>query len=69
MNAVMQALAIPLNALMGLCYQLLGNYVLAIIGFTVLTKIILLPVSLWMQRNSIRMVELMPELNRLKIKY
>ena len=69
MNAVMQALAIPLNALMGLCYQLLGNYVLAIIGFTVLTKIILLPVSLWMQRNSIRMVELMPELNDLKIKY
>ena len=69
MNYITGALAIPLNALMGLCYQLLGNYVLAIIGFTVLTKIILLPVSLWMQRNSIRMVELMPELNDLKIKY
>ena len=69
MNTVMQTLAVPLNALMGLCYQLLGDYVLAIVGFTVLTKVILFPVSLWMQRNSIRMVELMPELNGLKIKY
>ena len=69
MNYITGALAIPLNALMSLCYQLLGNYVLAIIGFTLLTKIILLPVSLWMQRNSIRMVELTPELNHLKIKY
>lgn len=65
----METLAIPLNALMSLCYGMLGNYVLAIIAFTLLMKIILLPVSLWMQRNGIKMVELTPELNRLKIKY
>lgn len=51
------------------CYTFLGNYGLAIVVFTLLTKVILLPVSLWTQRNSIKMVEMMPELNRLKIKY
>lgn len=55
--------------IMEYCYIVLGNYGLAIIIFTLLTKIILMPVSLWTQRNSIKMVEMMPDLNRLKIKY
>lgn len=65
----MQILSVPLNELMGLCYTITGNYIIAILVFTLLTKIILLPVSLWMQRNSVKMVELTPDLNRLKIKY
>ena len=69
MDFVMEILAIPLNALMRVCYNFLGDYVLAILIFTLLTKIILLPVALWMQRSSIKMVELMPDLNRLKVKY
>lgn len=55
--------------IIGFCYSFLGNYGLAIVVFTLLTKVILLPVSLWTQRNSIKMVEMMPDLNRLKIKY
>lgn len=51
------------------CYSLCGNYVLAIFLFTLLTKLILLPVSLWVHRSGIQMVQLMPELNRLKIRY
>ena len=69
MDMIMKALAVPLNALMLLCYNLTGNYIVAIIVFTVLTKIILMPVALWMQRSSIKMVEMMPDLNRLKVKY
>lgn len=69
MDKIMGIIAIPLNALMQFCYGFCGNYVLAIIVFTLMTKIILLPVTLWMQRNSIKMVELMPDLNKLKIKY
>lgn len=69
MDAIMQLLSIPLNALMLLCYNFTGDYIVAIVVFTLLTKIILMPVALWMQRSSIRMVELMPELNRLKVKY
>jgi len=43
--------------------------VAAIVLFTLITKVILFPVSLWTGRNSLKMVALMPELNRLKIKY
>ena len=69
MDYIMQLLSAPLNALMRLCYHFTGDYIVAIIVFTVLTKIILMPVALWMQRSSIKMVELMPDLNRLKVKY
>lgn len=69
MERIVELIGIPLQALMRLCYDLLKNYTFAIIVFTLLTKIILLPVSLWTHRNGIKMVELMPELNRAKIKY
>ena len=64
----MEYIAIPLNALMALCYDWTGGYLPAIILFTLLTKIILFPVSCWMQRESIKMVELTPDLNALKIR-
>lgn len=69
MDAITRLLAIPLNALMKFCYNFTGNYIIAILVFTLLTKIILMPVALWMQRSSIKMVEMMPHLNRLKVKY
>ena len=69
MDFIIQILTIPLNTLMQICYNLLGNYILTIVVFTLLTKIILMPVALWMQRSSIKMVEMMPDLNRLKVKY
>lgn len=58
-----------LRYLIQLCYNIILNYALAIIVFTLLTKVILFPVSMWVQRNSIKMVQLTPELNQLKLKY
>lgn len=69
MNSIFLAISNPLLYLLRLCCFLPGGYVSAIILFTLLTKVILFPVSLWTHRNSLRMVALMPELNRLKIKY
>ena len=65
----MDYITIPLNALMALCYSWTGSYLLAIVVFTLLTKVILFPISCWMQRESIKMVQLTPDLNALKIKY
>ena len=65
----MDIIALPLSALMEFCYNLLHDYTLAIILFTLLTKIILLPISLWTHKNGIAMVRMTPEINRLKIKY
>ena len=42
---------------------------MAILLFTVIIKIVLMPLSLWCQWNSIVMVKIMPELNRIKVKY
>lgn len=64
-----EMLARPLTWLLSQCCALLGNPIAAIGVFTLLTKVILLPISLWVQRNSIKMVEIMPQLNRLKLDY
>ncbi|MBR6532336.1 membrane protein insertase YidC [Candidatus Saccharibacteria bacterium] len=58
-----------LGWIMKLCYQLVGNYGWAIILFTLVSKIILLPISIWVQKNSIKMVKMQPEINSLKAKY
>ena len=64
-----EVIAVPMIWLLGECNQIFGNYAVSIVLFTLLTKIILFPVSLWTQRNGIKMVALTPELNRLRIKY
>lgn len=62
-------LGVPLGFMMRICYEWLRNYGWAIILFTLLTKIILLPVSIWVHRNAIKIVKLSPELNRIKISF
>ena len=51
------------------CYNLLPNYFISIILFTFSTKMVLLPVSLWVQKNSIKMVKMQPEMNFIRAKY
>ena len=51
------------------CHALVPNWAAAIVLFTLLTKIILMPVSLWTNRNGLRMVSIMPEINRIKAEY
>lgn len=59
----------PLEWIMNICYYLSHNYGIAIIIFTFISKIVLLPVSIWVQKNSIKMVKMQPEINFLKAKY
>ena len=68
-GGIMELIAIPLNTLMRLCHRWTGSYILAIIVFTLLTKIILFPVSMWTNRNGLKMVSVTPALNRMKVKY
>lgn len=51
------------------CYTLCGNYGVAVILFTFITKIILLPVSVWVQKNSIKMVKIQPDIDFLKVRH
>lgn len=68
MGQVLNALGWLLGWLMYGCYELINNYGIAIIVFTFLTKIILMPVSIWVQKNSIKLVKMSPQINRIKAK-
>lgn len=58
-----------LGIIMLFCYNIFKNYGIAIILFTLFSKIVLLPISIWVQKNSIKMVKMQPDINRIKIKY
>ncbi len=51
------------------CFNLTGNFGWAVWLFTFLTRIIMLPVSVLVQKNSIKMVKMYPEMNRYKAMY
>ena len=57
------------SAILNWCSGLTGNIWWAIVLFTLITKIFLLPVSVLVQKNSIKMVKLYPEMNRIKAKF
>ena len=54
---------------MSFLYNLCKNYGVAIILFTLFSKIVLLPISIWVQKNSIKMVKMQPDINKIKINY
>lgn len=58
---MMKALGSILGEVMYWCYALVQNYGLAIILFTLLTKAVLLPFSIWLHKNGIKIVKLQAE--------
>lgn len=69
MDTIIYYICLPFGYLLKGCWMLVGNYGLAIILFTLATKLVLLPISVWIQKNSIQMVKILPEVNQLKAKY
>lgn len=69
MSLINTYIGTPLGWLMWLCYQLVGSYGIAILVFTLLSKVILLPLSIVVQKNSIKMIRLQPEINRITVSH
>ena len=69
MNAMINAIVNVLVWLIDACNALCHNYWIAILLFTFLTKVILLPLSVWVQKNSIKTVKMQPEINHIKASY
>ena len=61
--------ATPLGWLMKGCYKLIGNYGLALLLFTLITRLLMLPLSIKQQKSTARMSMIQPELEKLKKKY
>lgn len=69
MGPIGELLGKPLGWIMYWIYEVVNNYGLSIIIFTLLTKIILLPVSYKQQLGTVRMQALNPKLNKIRKQY
>ena len=69
MSALFGVIAIPLGWIMKACYLLVKNYGIALILFTVIIRVILLPLNIKQQKSSARMAKLQPQLQKLQKKY
>lgn len=58
-----------LLVILGVFHAIVGNWGVSILLLTVLVRSLLLPLSMWSQKNMLRMQKLAPELNKLKEKY
>ena len=55
MNWLMSIIGAPLGYIMWACYQVVKNYGVALILFTLITRLILLPFAVKQQKNTARM--------------
>lgn len=71
MNALFSALGVIFGKLMFFIYNTIGfhNYVISLILFTIVYKLILLPLSIKQMKNTQKMQEVQPELMRLQERY
>ncbi|MBD5118569.1 MAG: membrane protein insertase YidC [Clostridiales bacterium] len=69
MELINTIIGTPLGWLMYGCYWLFRNYGIAILAFTLLTKAVMFPISLLVQKNSIKMVKMKPQLDMLRYQY
>lgn len=69
MGPIGELLGKPLGWIMYWIYEVVNNYGISIIIFTLLTKIILLPISYKQQLGTVRMQALNPKLNKIRKQY
>ncbi len=69
MDFFINIVGIPLGYIMKLIYHLVNNYGVAIIIFTLITKLIMFPISYKQQKNSARVQLINPKLAKLREKY
>ena len=66
MNFLYDLIGVPFGYLMSFIYDIVPHYALAIIIFTLVTKLLLFPVNYKTQKNAARMQLLAPKLEKLK---
>ena len=62
-------ITVPFGYVMRLIYQVVGNYGLSIIMFSLLTKLIMLPLSVKTKKSMLDMQRVQPKINDLQKKY
>ena len=62
----MSLLATPLGWIMKLCYALVKNYGIALLLFTLITRLVVFPLNVKQQKSTARMAMLNPQLEKLR---
>ncbi|KAB3533833.1 membrane protein insertase YidC [Alkaliphilus pronyensis] len=65
----MTALAQPLGMLLKMIYDLIGNYGISIIVFTIVVKLLMVPLTLKQMRSMKQLQEVQPKIKELQEKY
>lgn len=69
MGGILNLVSIPFGWAMWALYQVFKNYGLAIVFFTIITKLILVPIAIKQQKNQAKTALFQPKLERLKKMY
>ena len=69
MEGMFEAFVNFLGNIFNYCYNCFNDYGIAIILFTLLAKVIMFPINILIQKNSIKMVKMKPKIEELKMKY
>ena len=69
MNFILEIIAAPLGWIMRAIYNLVGNYGVALILFTLVTKIIMFPLAIKQKKSMIRMSAFQPVIQNIQKKY
>ncbi len=68
-EAIFGLIAIPFGWIMRWLYNMVGNYGITLVLFTLVTKVILMPLTVKQKRSMIRMNAFQPEIQRIQKKY
>ena len=69
MSFIMRLFGVPLGYIMWAMYQIVHNYGWAIILFTIVTKLLLLPLSIKQQKSNVKMQVIQPKAKEIQEKY
>lgn len=69
MNFITSIIGWPLGLIMSWLYKLIGSYGFSLILFTIITRIVLLPLSIKQQKASAKMAAFKPRIDEIQTKY
>ncbi len=69
MNFISELFGYPLGWIMWLCYKVVTNYGVALIIFTLVAKLLMLPMAIKQQKSMIKMQLIKPKLDEIQKKY
>ncbi len=69
MDFINSIIGYPLGWIMWACYKLISNYGVALIFFTIITRLLLVPTAIKQQKSTVRLRMIQPKVNELQKKY